>query len=69
MTEKKLKPVLLRDQAALAVVYERAEREHRPLTNATAAAVLESVKNPQRRSFKHDVIEKSTPKLNDESVD
>lgn len=60
MAEKKYKPVLVSDQVALEIVYERASAEHRHLSNAAAATIIESTTIPQRRSFKDETIEKST---------
>jgi hypothetical protein len=67
METSKLKPVLLRDQDALALVYSRARREHRPMANAAAATIIESAANPQHQSFKQNIVVKSIPDSKDGS--
>jgi len=42
MAKTKYNPVLIRDQAALAIVYERADREHRNCSNAASVTILEA---------------------------
>ncbi|NLW84350.1 MAG: hypothetical protein GXY41_08115 [Phycisphaerae bacterium] len=63
MAEKKYKPVLVTDQMALELIYRRANVEHRRLSNAAAATIIESATTPQRQSFKDEIREKSIPNL------
>lgn len=68
MAKTQFNPVLIRDQAALAIVYERADREHRNCSNAASVTILEAVGHVKlnnskrqaksRRSFREELVEK-----------
>ena len=64
MAKTKLKPVIITDQEALKVVYDRAEREHRNFSNAAAVSIIESSRQGKRSNrnsqanFRDEIIEK-----------
>ena len=42
MATRQLKPIMLRDKRALALAYERAEKENRTCANAAATFIIEA---------------------------
>ena len=68
MAKTKFKPVLIQDQEALAIVYERAGREHRTCANAAAVTIIEShrqntanggrLQGKKNRNFLDEVVDK-----------
>ena len=43
MAKGKLKPIIIRDSQAIALVQDRAAREHRNLANAASATIIEAL--------------------------